>query len=173
MKHCIVLFLLLSPLLSISQISKSGYQQYSWGQSQVKTKNIANCNTKFSGTDFSNCDYLTSDSLFLNKYKFIFCNFRFYQNKLSEIQFDIKHKDLANVIADLTTSFGSPVVKEKKHQALDKENQSTGYIWNVGDTQIFVINDGNKVPAICILSSINIRNNYPANTLTLDKLIFE
>lgn len=172
MKNYIVLFIL-SPLLSFAQISKSGYQQYKWGQSQATTKNIANCNTKFSGTDFSNCDYIVSDSLFLNKYKFIFCNFRFYQNKLSEIQFDIRHKDLANLIAELTTSFGSPVVKEKKHQALDIENQSTGYIWNVGDTQIFVINDGKKVPAICILSSMQIRNTYPANTLTLDKLIFE
>jgi hypothetical protein len=66
-----------------------------------------------------------------------------------------------------------PIVKEKIHKSLDKENQSTGYLWIIGDTQVFVINDGNKVPAICILSSVTIKKNYPANTLSLEKLIFE
>lgn len=173
MKHYLIFLLLVLPLFGVSQIHKQGYQEFQWGQSSAKTKNIKNCNAKFSGNNFANCDILSKDSLFLNKYKFLFCNVRFYNDKLAEIQVDISHRDLAALISQITKEFGSPIVKEKKHQALDKENQSTGYTWTVGDTQIFIINDGVRVPAICVLSSISIRKTYPPNTLTLDKLIFE
>lgn len=173
MKHYFVFLLLVLPLFSMAQIHKYGYQEFQWGQSSAKTKNIKNCNAKFTGNNFANCDIVSKDSLFLNKYKFLFCNVRFYNDKLAEIQVDISHKDLAALISQITKEFGSPIIKEKKHQALDKENQSTGYTWTVGDTQIFIINDGVRVPAICVLSSISIRKTYPENTLTLDKLIFE
>ncbi len=173
MKHYLVFLLLIFPFLGISQIHKNGYNDYQWGQTSAKIKNIKNCNAKFSGNDFANCDIVSKDSLFLNKYKFLFCNVRFYKDKLAELQVDISHSDLASLISHLTREFGSPTIKEKKHQALDIENQSTGYTWIVGDTQIFVINDGIKVPAICVLSSISMRKTYPINTLTLDKLIFE
>ncbi len=173
MKHLFVFFLFISPILGNAQIHKHGYQEYQWGQSSAKTKNTKNCNAKFSGNDFANCEIITKDSLFLNKYKFLFCNVRFYNDKLAELQVDISHADLAALISQITKEFGSPIIKEKKHQALDKENQSTGYTWTVGDTQIFIINDGVRVPAICVLSSISISKTYPENTLTLDKLIFE
>ncbi len=173
MRHCFVFLLFLLPMFSVAQIHKHGYQEFQWGQTSAKTKNIKNCNAKFSGNNFANCDIISKDSLFLNKYKFLFCNVRFYNDKLAEIQVDISHKDLAALISQITKEFGSPIIKEKKHQALDKENQSTGYTWTVGDTQIFIINDGVRVPAICVLSSISIRKTYPENTLTLDKLIFE
>jgi hypothetical protein len=109
----------------------------------------------------------------LNKYKYIFANARFYNGKLTEIQFDLKHKDLAALISNLTELLGRPTIKEKRHEALDKENQSTGYLWVIGDTHVFIINDGNKVPAICIISSVSMRSKYPENTLSLEKLIFE
>jgi hypothetical protein len=173
MKHCLLFVLLLLPFLGVSQIHKHGYNDLQWGHPSAKIKNIKNCNAKFSGNEFANCDIISKDSLFLNKYKFLFCNARFYKDNLAEIQVDISHSDLAALISQLTKDFGSPTIREKKHQALDKENQSTGYTWTVGDTQIFVINDGIRVPAICVLSSINIRKTYPANTLTIDKLIFE
>jgi hypothetical protein len=173
MKYCLLFVLLLLPFLGVSQIHKHGYHNYQWGQSSVKIKNIKNCNAKFSGDDFANCDVISKDSLFLNKYKFLFCNVRFYKDNLAELQVDIRHSDLAALLSQFTREFGSPVIKEKKYQALDKENQSIGYIWTYGDTQIFVINDGVRVPAICILSSINIRKMYPEHTQTLDKLIFE
>lgn len=158
---------------SYSQINKHGYNQFKWGQSYVNTKDFQNCNTKLSGQEFINCDVYSLDSLFLKKYKFQFCNFRFYKNELSEIQFDLKHADIASVISNLTKAFGSPQIKEKKHQSLDKENHSTGYKWIIGDTQVLIINDGENVPAICVLSSISIQSKYPANTLNLEKLIFE
>ena len=173
MKSYLIFLLMVLPLFSFSQIHKRGYGEFQWIQSSTKTKNIKNCNAKFSGNDFANCDIVTNDSLFLNKYKFLFCNVRFYKDQLAEIQVDINHADLAALLSQLTKEFGTPIVKEKKHQALDKENQSTGYAWTVGDTQIFVINDGIRVPAICVLSSISMRKLYPENTLTLDKLIFE
>lgn len=161
------------PFVGLAQITKSGYGQYKWGQLHAKTSGLINCNSKLSGSDFENCEIDAKDSLFLNKYKYIFCNTRFYKGKLAEIQFDIAHKDLADVISAITQEFGKPVVLEKNHQALDKENQSTGYQWNIGDTRLFIINDGNKVPAICILYSNSMRASYPPNTLSLEKLIFE
>ncbi len=173
MKIIFAFFLLFAPLLLTAQVSKSGYGQFKWGQLHAKTTMVANCNSKLSGKDFMNCDLVNTDSLFLKKYKYIFCNVRFYKEKLAEIQFDINHQDLAAVISAITNEHGSPIVKEKKHEALDKENQSTGYLWIIGDTQVFIINDGNRVPAICILSSISLRKTYPENTLSLEKLIFE
>jgi hypothetical protein len=173
MKIFFALFLLFSPIALNAQVNKSGYGQFKWGQLHTKTTMLTNCNSKLSGIDFMNCDFVNRDSLFLKKYKYLFCNVRFYKNKLAEIQFDINHNDLASVISALTKEHGLPIVKEKIHKSLDKENQSTGYLWIIGDTQVFVINDGNKVPAICILSSVTIKKTYPANTLSLEKLIFE
>jgi hypothetical protein len=173
MKIFFAFFLLFAPIVLNAQVNKSGYGQFKWGQLHAKTTMLTNCNSKLSGIDFMNCDFVNTDSLFLKKYKYIFCNIRFYKNKLAEIQFDINHNDLASVISALTKEHGLPIVKEKKHEALDKENQSTGYLWMIGDTQVFIINDGNKVPAICILSSISINKTYPENTLSLEKLIFE
>ncbi len=173
MKIIFAFFLLFTPIALTAQVNKSGYGQFKWGQLHAKTTMLTSCNSKLSGLDFMNCDFVNKDSLFLKKYKYIFCNVRFYKEKLAEIQFDIKHNDLASVISELTNEHGLPIVKEKKHEALDKENQSTGYLWVIGDTQVFIINDGNKVPAICILSSLSIRKNYPENTLSLEKLIFE
>jgi hypothetical protein len=173
MKKALFLFLILFPLMLTAQITRTGYQQYKWGSQHSKLKTLLNCNSKLSGDNFLNCELGTKDSLLLNKFKYQFANARFYKDRLAEIQFDIRHKDLAALISYLTEEHGSPIIKEKRHEALDKENQSTGYLWTIGDTQVFIINDGYKVPAICILSSISVRATYPPNTLSLEKLIFE
>ncbi len=174
MKNIVVLFsIFLFPVISFSQINKTGYANYKWGQSKESTKGISNCNSILSGSEFSNCDIIAKDSLFNKKYKYQFANLRFFQSQLCEIQFDLKHADIGNVIADLSLEFGNPIIKEKKFKALDDENHSTGYVWKIGDTEVFIINDGTRMPAICIISSLSIKSKYPANTLSLEKLIFE
>lgn len=173
MKKLLVSIFFFLPILLTAQITKQGYNQFKWGQLKQTTKGLGNCSNKLSGSNFENCEVQTKDSLLLNQFKFIFCNLRFYKNQLSEIQFDINHKDLGSLISYLTKNYGNPVIKEKAHKALDIENHSTGYSWIIGDTNVFIINDGIKAPSICILSSISIRKNYPENTLSLEKLIFE
>lgn len=172
-KFIILLSIFCIPFYSFSQISKSGYSSFKWGQSKESISQLKNCNNVLSGSDFSNCDVISKDSLFDGKYKYQFANLRFYKSQLCEIQFDLKHADIGNIIADLTKEFGNPKIKEKKYKALDEENQSTGYVWIIGDTEVFIINDGTRMPAICILSSISIKSTYPENTLSLEKLIFE
>lgn len=174
MKKITILFsVFLLPFISNAQISKAGYKDFKWGQLESATKGLMNCNSKLSGSEFTNCDITSKDSLFYKNFKYQFCNVRFFKGKLCEIQFDLNHADIASIIASFTQQFGKPIIKEKKHKALDEENQSTGYQWKVGDTEIFMINDGRRMPAICILSSISAKINYPANTLDLEKLIFE
>ena len=174
MKKFIILFsIFIIPIYSFSQINKSGYSKFKWGQAKETVSELKNCSNLLSGSDFSNCDITFKDSLFNGKYKYQFANLRFYKSQLCEIQFDLKHADIGNVIADLSKEFGNPTIKEKKYKALDDENHSTGYVWKVGDTEIFIINDGTRMPAICILSSSSIKAKYPENTLSLEKLIFE
>jgi len=169
----LLFFIFLFPVISFSQINKLGYSTYKWGQKKETTLGITNCNSILSGSDFSNCDITSKDSLFLNKFKYQFANLRFFQSELCEMQFDLKHADIGNVIAELSKTFGNPTIKEKKYKALDDENRSTGYVWKIGDTEVLIINDGTRMPAICVLSSISIKAKYPASTLSLEKLIFE
>lgn len=174
MKKFVILFsFFYLPLMVSAQISKVGYNKFTWGQTKEVTKEILNCNSKLAGSDFINCDLQSKDSLFLDKYKYQFANVRFFNSQLCEIQFDLKHADLGNVIAEISKKYGNPTIKEKKFSALDEHNHSTGYRWNIGDTEVFIINDGTRMPAICIISSISLKNKYPASTLSLEKLIFE
>lgn len=174
MKKLIILFsIFFVPIFSSAQISKTGYNKLTWGQLKENTNGLSNCNSNLSGSDFINCDLVSKDSIFFDTYKYQFANVRFYKSQLCEVQFDLKHSDIGNVIAELSKKYGNPKIKEKKFRALDEENHSTGYQWNIGDTEVFIINDGIKMPAICIISSISIKSKYPANTLSLEKLIFE
>lgn len=174
MKKSFILFsIFFIPIFSSAQISKTGYNKFTWGQSKESTKGIANCNSVLSGSNFSNCDLISKDSIFFDAFKYQFANVRFYNSKLCEFQFDLKHSDIGNVIAELSKKYGNPKIKEKKFKAVDEENHSTGYQWIIGDTEIFIINDGTRMPAICILSSVSIKLKYPTNTLSLEKLIFE
>ncbi len=173
MKKIVTLFFILFPLFLSAQITKSGYDKLKWGQAIESVKNISNCNSKLSGSEFVNCELSKSDSLFMAKYKYQFFNLRFYKGQLCELQFDIKHEDIGHIIAELSKEFGNPIIKEKQHKALDSDNQSTGYVWVSGDTHILIINDGKRMPAICVLSSNSMKAKLPESTLSLEKLIFE
>lgn len=173
MKKVLPLLFVLFPFLLSAQITKTGYAKLRWEQKIESIKNLNNCNSKLSGSEFVNCELQKTDSLFLGKYKFQFFNMRFYKGELCELQFDLKHEDISHIIAELSTEFGTPIIKEKQHKALDADNQSTGYIWVHGDTHILIINDGKRMPAICVLSSNTMKAKLPSNTLNLEKLIFE
>ena len=156
-----------------AQIKSNGYNDFIWSQNKEQIKNLVNCNSKQAGTGFEICEYASKDSLFLGKYKYKNVSIRMYQNKLSELQFDLNHADVAAIIAELSIQIGKPEIKEKKQISIEGEEASIGYIWELGDTYVLIINDGRLSPAICVLSSKKIKNTYPINTLSLEQLIFE
>lgn len=156
-----------------AQINSKGYAQFKWAENKINISNLKNCNNKQSGQDFENCELISQDSLFLLKFKYKFVNLRFYKSQLSEIQFDLYHKDIANIISQLTLDFGSPIIKEKRQVSIEGEEPTIGYVWDIGDTHVLIINDGKLSPSICILSSNKINKTYPINSLSLEKLIFE
>jgi hypothetical protein len=156
-----------------AQIKNNGFNNFKWGQDKSTFTSLKNCNSKLSGEGFENCEIVNADSTFYKKIKYQFISARFYKNKLAELQIDIHHKDLSKLIADLTIDLGAPTIKEKRLASIDGDEQTIGYIWNVGDTHLLIINDGVLSPAIVVLSSKKIKSQYPSTTLSLEKLIFE
>lgn len=173
MKKVILLITFLFPMYLLAQVNSNGFNNFKWGQLHNNTNGIGKCSNASADNEFRNCDILSKDSILFKNIKYQFANVRFYKNQLCEFQFDIKHSDLGILIAEFSKKYGNPIIKEKKFNALDEENNSTGYKWIVGDTEIFIINDGNKMPAICVISSLSIKSKYPINTQSLEKLIFE
>lgn len=156
-----------------AQIKSNGFDNFKWGQDKSTITTLKNCNSKLSGEGFENCELVNADSTFYKNNKYQFISARFYKNKLAELQIDINHKDLSKLIADITTDLGAPTIKEKRIASIDGDEQTIGYIWNVGDTHLLIINDGLLSPAIVVLSSKKIKSQYPSTTLSLEKLIFE
>lgn len=173
MKNICLFAFLLSPMLLFAQVKSNGYNNYKWGQARVNTIGLGKCSTQIVDAEFNNCDIISKDSLLFNNIKYQFANARFFKGQLCEFQFDVSHSELGKLIAELSKTYGNPSIIEKKHKALDEENNSTGYKWIVGDTEIFIINDGLKMPAICVINSISLKAKYPINTQSLEKLIFE
>lgn len=173
MPRLLFILLCLTSINCIAQIKSSGFKNYSWGQEKTVFNNLKNCNTKLSGASFENCEILDEDSVFFKNIKYNFISARFFQNKLAEMQLDINHTDLSKLIAEISIEFGKPIIKEKKLISIEGDEPTIGYVWNIGDTHLLIINDGKASPAIVVLSSKKIKSQYPVNTLSLEKLIFE
>ncbi len=173
MRNLFIFLLLLVFNTANAQIKNNGYNNLTWSQSKEQIRNLSNCNSNQTGAGFEICEFQSKDSIFIGKYKYNFISIRFFQNKLSEIQFDIAHKDIANIIAELTIQYGKPIIKEKNELGVEGEEATIGYVWELGDTHMLIINDGKLSPSICVLSSIKIKKTYPPNTLSLEQLIFE
>lgn len=157
---------------SFAQIKPTGYANYNWGEAK-KNVPVSDCSTKTAGEHFENCSMRSADSLFIGKYKYSYSNFRFYNDKLLELNFDLAHTDLATLVADLTIKFGYPKVKENKQDADDTNSMIIGYEWNVGDTHILVVNKGRLYPVWCTLSSIKQRKLIRDNSLDVEKILFD
>ncbi len=173
MSRLLFLLLLLISVNSFAQIKNNGFKNYNWGQDKSTISTLKNCSQKLTGAGFENCEIIFKDSLFYKDIKYKFISVRFFQNKLTELQLDINHSDLSNLVAELSKEFGNPIIKEKKLASIDGDEPTIGYVWNIGDTHLLIINDGKASPAIIILSSKKLKSQYPANNLSLEKLIFE
>lgn len=173
MSKLLFYLLLFSTLNGVAQIKSSGFKNFNWGQEKSTFKILKNCNNKLVGAGFENCEIVNSDSVFYKNIKYKYLNARFFQGKLSELQLDINHKDLSNLVAELSKEFGTPIIKEKKLASIEGDEPTIGYVWNIGDTHLLIINDGKASPAIIVLSSKKIKFQYPSTILSLEKLIFE
>jgi hypothetical protein len=173
MYRLLFLLILFTSFNSVAQIKSNGFKNFNWGQDKSSFTSLKNCSNKLTGTGFENCDIVNSDSLFYKTIKYKYISARFFQNKLSELQFDINHHDLSYLIAELSKELGTPAIREKKLASIDGDEPTIGYVWNIGDTHLLIINDGKASPAIAVLSSKKIKSQYPASSLSLEKLIFE
>ncbi len=170
MMRLFICFTFLFPSIVFAQINKQGYNGSIWGQSKESLTIIKSVDTK---ADFMYCEVNNKDSLFLGKYKYTYCNYRFYKNQLSEIHFDLNPNDLGNIVSYLTKTYNKPTILEKKQSTSSTHEISIGYKWNIGDSDILIINDGTKNPILCIVKSTKITNTYPQDILNIEKLIFE
>jgi hypothetical protein len=155
-----------------SQISATGIERYKWGTAKSSVKALVNCSTSDAGAGFENCQVSVPDSLFLGKYKYSFFNLRFYKGKLSEINIDLKHKDLASLVSELTVKFGKPAIKENTVSFDETQEDMIGYEWITGDTKLLILNKGTYNPVWCTFSSISMKKTIPTEK-DLGKLIFE
>ena len=172
MRNLFIFLLLLVFNAANAQIKNNGYKNLTWSQGKEQTRNLSKCNSNQTGAGFEICEFQSKDSLFIGKYKYNFISIRFFQNKLSEIQFDLAHKDIANIIAELTIQFGKPIIKEKNELGVEGEEATIGYVWELGDTHILIINDGKLSPSICVLSSIKIKKNIPCKYIKFRTINF-
>jgi hypothetical protein len=159
--------------VAVSQITGNGYASLKWKSSKKSISGLINCSSNSNGLDFDYCELNSKDSLFLQKFKYSFVNLRFYKNQLAEIHFDFPSQNTANLIAFVTEELGNPTVLEKKNKAADDFEFSIGYKWVVAGTEVLIINDGPRNPALCIISSKAIKATYPSTILNIEKLIFE
>ncbi len=175
MRHLFVLFCLLFCFqFTQAQIDSKGYNGFEWGSKKSKYNVFHSCTSNQAGDHFQNCELKTKDSLFLNKYKYLFTNFRFYKGELCEINFDLQHSDLAAIVSELTMKFGSPAIKENKTRSEDEYNNYIGYEWQVGDTRILLLNKGKIAPVWCTINSISMQEKYKGpKAVDVEQLIFE
>lgn len=149
----ICLFILAGLSKGIAQVAKNGYNGITWGTEKSKIQGLNNCNASFAGKNYENCS-VPSDSLLLGKFPMLFLNYRFYQDKLVEVNIDIDRAKLAYVVAELTMKYGSPAVREKMDDANNRANNFTFYEWTYGDSRIVLFDKGMNLPVWCTISSL-------------------
>jgi hypothetical protein len=91
---------------------------------------------------------------------------------LVEVHFDLRFKELGNVVAKLSTDFGSPKILENATTKADTISTTIGYEWIVGDTRVLIINKGTTSPVWCILSSQSQKKSYRKKVIDIEKIIF-
>jgi hypothetical protein len=173
-KQSCIIFLLFISTFSFAQINPHGFSGLKWKTAKSSFTDLKNCDQLQAGSNFENCEYLSTDSLFLKKYKYSYANFRFYKGKFCEANFDLNHKDLGNLIAELTSTLGQPVIKENKTRSESPSGNVIGYEWVTGDTKILILNKGFYYPAWCTLSSVSMKKSIKSQQETdIENLIFE
>ncbi len=172
MKKFIFLLILILPLFSYSQITGSGYFIYKWGGIKTTYPNLTHCNVTNAGDNFINCEIVSNDSIFLKSFHYDYCGMRFFNQKLSEIHFDLRYKELGSVIAKLSIDLGTPRILENAIHSADTAATTIGYEWIIGDTRVLIINKGPSNPVWCILSSQKIKKTYNKKVVDIEKLIF-
>lgn len=168
----IVILVLLSVTGSFAQVQKNGYNGTSWGTDKSKVTGILECNSSFAGENYENCS-VKSDSLIFGKYPYLFLNYRFYNQKFVEVNIDIERSRLAYLVAELTTKYGSPSVKEKMDQSNNRNNSFTFYEWIYGDSKIVIFDKGINLPIWCTVTSIKHKKTRSNEEEEIQKLLFE
>lgn len=172
MKKILYLLFILLAFNANAQITKTGYQIYQWGSSKKSIPVIAKCSQTNAGDKFSNCEINNKDSIFYGNFHYDYCNFRFFQEELVEVHFDLRFKELGAVIAKLSTDFGAPKILENATTHADTLSTTLGYEWLLGDTRILIINKGATSPVWCILSSQSFKKAYRKKVIDIEKIIF-
>lgn len=159
---------------SYAQINAKGYDNLLWGTPKNTLINLRNCSSNQAGDEFENCQLSFKDSLFLKKYKYSYSNLRFYQGSLVEVDFDLRHEDLAAIVSSLSTQFGKPLIKENKTRSADPMGNIIGYEWVIGDTKVLLLNKGPHAPAWCTIASVSQKKKYIKKlTVDIEQLIFD
>lgn len=160
--------LTLNCLTSVAQISKTGYDKYSWGANKSNFNNLKTCNPSFVDPEVENCS--ANDSIFLKEFEFEYLNYRFYKKQLFEVNYDFNRNLMTKIISKLTIDLGSPMVKEKKDQGI---NNFTAYEWIIGDSKVLIIDKGTKLPIWLNISSIKVKSSISnRSNIDLEKILF-
>ena len=158
----LVLFFLCASVVAQTKttITSKGFENIKWGTNKSKFTKVK-CANAISGEQYQNCAD-TTGKLFYG-YNATFFNYRFFKNKLIEVNVDFDRSFLAYIVGKLTIDLGSPLVKEKDSGNNNRNANFTMYVWNIGGTRVVVFDKGQSFPVWCTISSIKMKKKIKGN----------
>lgn len=154
-------------------ITPTSLNGLTWGCSKTQLKNIQECNPSYINPDINNCN-TKGDSLFLGKFPSKFHNYRFYLDKLFEVNYDFDADKLPFIVAELNKQLGEAKITSKENNPNVKSSSYILYEWTKGDTHLLLLKKENEIPGWLNISSISAKKELPTTgEISIESILFE